>query len=240
MSTDQSFTAENLDIYLRDLAKEYKKHGGKYMKAEIILIGGAAILANYGFRQMTYDMDALIEASSAIDDAINAVGNRHGLPVGWLNSDFRNTKSYSPKLRQYSQHYKQFYGILEVRIVTAEYLVAMKLVSSRQYKNDLSDIIGIIAEHRRSGTPLTYEQIDTAVCNLYGSWESIPNSSVGFIKSALLEEDIESLYVKSRESEIENRDALIEFDAEYPGSIQENNISELIAIAKKRQQEKRS
>ena len=30
------------------------------MPAEIILIGGASILINYGFREMTYDMDAII------------------------------------------------------------------------------------------------------------------------------------------------------------------------------------
>ena len=33
---------------------------------EIILIGGASILANYGFRDMTYDMDAVILASSVM------------------------------------------------------------------------------------------------------------------------------------------------------------------------------
>ena len=33
------------------------------MSAEIILIGGASILINYGFREMTYDMDAIIKSS---------------------------------------------------------------------------------------------------------------------------------------------------------------------------------
>ena len=39
------------------------------MLAEIILIGGASILINYGFREMTYDMDAIIKSSGAMRDA---------------------------------------------------------------------------------------------------------------------------------------------------------------------------
>ena len=120
MSSKALFTQENLDTYLKALAREYKKLGGKGMPAEIILIGGAAILANYGFRESTYDMDALIDASSAMKDAINHVGDEYGLPNGWLNEDFVKTKSYTPKIRQYSVHYKEFGRILEVRTVKAE------------------------------------------------------------------------------------------------------------------------
>ena len=40
------------------------KHSGKEMPAEIILIGGASLVINYGFREMTYDMDAAIDAWS--------------------------------------------------------------------------------------------------------------------------------------------------------------------------------
>lgn len=36
-------------MYLKELAKEFRKLNGKTMPAEIILIGGAAVLANYGF-----------------------------------------------------------------------------------------------------------------------------------------------------------------------------------------------
>ena len=43
--TLNTFRKENLDSYLKELAKEYRKLGGKAMPAEIILIGGAAIYA---------------------------------------------------------------------------------------------------------------------------------------------------------------------------------------------------
>ena len=82
MLSERFFTTENIDFYLRELAKAYKKMGGKDTPAEIILIGGAAILANYGFREMTYDMDAIINASSAMNDAIRHIGDEYQLPVG--------------------------------------------------------------------------------------------------------------------------------------------------------------
>ena len=39
-------------------------------------------IANYGFREMTYDIDAVITASSAMKEAVNAVGDRLSLPNG--------------------------------------------------------------------------------------------------------------------------------------------------------------
>lgn len=97
---------------------------------------------------MTYDIDAIIHAFSSMKEAINVVGDELGLPNGWLNSDFTKTASYSPKLLQYSKFYKRFGYVLDVRTVSREYLVAMKLMSGRKYKNDLSDIIGILYEEQ--------------------------------------------------------------------------------------------
>ena len=90
MSSERSieFTKDNIDLYLKELAKEYRKHVGKGMPAELVLVGGASVLVNYNFRNMTTDIDALIKASSGIKDAIILVGDRYGLPVGWLNANF--------------------------------------------------------------------------------------------------------------------------------------------------------
>ena len=80
--SSNSFTKENLDTYLKELAKEFRKINGKFMPAEIVLVGGAAILTNYGFRDMTTDVDAVIHAGSAMKDAINLVGDKFNLPTG--------------------------------------------------------------------------------------------------------------------------------------------------------------
>jgi hypothetical protein len=67
MSSEKQFefTKENIDLYLKEVAKEYRKQAGKKMPAELVLIGGASVLINYGFRNMTTDIDALIQAASS-------------------------------------------------------------------------------------------------------------------------------------------------------------------------------
>jgi len=95
MFTDAAFTKINLNACLSALAKEFRKLNGTAMPAEIILIGGASVLANYGFRSVTYDIDAVIHASSVMKQAVNRVADMLGLPNGWLNMDFKVTKSYS-------------------------------------------------------------------------------------------------------------------------------------------------
>ena len=129
------------------------------MPAEIILIGGASVLVNYEFRDMTTDIDALIQAASVMKDVINLVGDRYHLPNGWLNQDFIRTESYSPELVRFSEYYRTYSNVLTVRTVAAEYLIAMKLRSGRQYKSDLSDVLGILAEHEKNGNPITLERI---------------------------------------------------------------------------------
>lgn len=84
-------------------------------------------------------------------EAIYAVGDKFGLPFGWVNDDFKITASYTPKIVQCSEYYRTFSGVLQIRTIKVEYLVAMKLVSGRQYKKDLSDIAGIVCEQQVSG-----------------------------------------------------------------------------------------
>lgn len=234
MSFNQPFTKDNLDYYLKELAKEFRKLNGKITPAEIILIGGASILLNYGFREMTYDMDAIISASSVIKEAINRVGDKYSLPNGWLNTDFVKTKSYTPKLIEFSVFYKSYYHILNVRTVASEYLVAMKLMSGRKYKNDLSDVIGILYEHEKQGKPLSMKQIEKAVCNLYECWDSLPEDSKKFIISVLNKGNYEGLLRQYREEELANKDVLLEFNETYPGVTNENNITDILAKAKER------
>ena len=237
MSSNVPFTSENLDTYLKALAKEYKKLSGKSIPAEIILIGGAAILANYGFRESTYDMDALINASSAMSDAISHVGDEYGLPNGWLNEDFIKTKSYTPKLRQYSVHYKEFGRILEIRTVQAEYLLAMKMVSARDYKNDLSDIIGIIAEHQQRQLPLTWEMVERAMLELYGSWERVAPETVQLVRNTLTLPDAGVLYDQYRAEELATKDFLTDFEQKYPKVANQDNIASILAQAKKKREQ---
>ena len=231
MSINFKFTRENLNTCLKELAKEFRKLNGTTMPAEIILVGGAAILAEYGFREMTYDIDAVILASSVMKDAISRVGDKFDLQNGWLNTDFKYTKSYSDKLREVSIYYKTFSNILTVRIVSAEYLIAMKLMSGRQYKNDLSDIVGILWEQERIGKPILKVDIEKAIEVLYNSAD-IPKTSREIIDAIYIDEDYKTLYKKFRDEEKESREVLLDFEETYPKVLNDSNIDDVLEEAK--------
>ena len=238
MSFDHPITKDNLDLYLKELAKEFRKRTDKSIPAEIILIGGASVVINYGFREMTYDMDAIINAASSMKDAINTVGDKYGLPYGWLNTDFMKTKSYTPKIAQYSEYYKTYSNMVTFRTVTGKYLVAMKLMAGRQYKNDLSDVIGILLEQQRSGAPLSIEMIKSACEALYGSYESIPELSRLFIENAISSDDFEELYNSVRQMETENKDVLVNFQDHYPEVLKPDNVDAILEAIKNKQSKK--
>ena len=64
-----------LDNYFNELAKIYKKKSHGYI-FEFILVGGASILVNYNFRDVTNDIDAYYLPSADIKDAIKIVSEK--------------------------------------------------------------------------------------------------------------------------------------------------------------------
>jgi hypothetical protein len=236
--SDIPFTKDNLDGYLKELSKEFRKMNGSKIPAEIILIGGASVLINYGFREMTYDMDAIIQALSSMKDAINHVGDRMGLPNGWLNTDFMKTTSYTPKLIQYSKYYKTFSNVLKIRTVSAEYLVVMKLMAGRQYKNDLSDVVGILIEQKNAEKEISLESIKRAAGELYEGYENLPELSRNFIEAVYQNSDLSALYEKIRDDEKQNKDILLEFQDDYPDVLNGDNLADILRAAKAKKEKK--
>lgn len=227
---EKTFSKENIDNYLNELSKVYKKLVGRKFPAEIILIGGAAIIERYGFREITTDIDAIIYAASAMKQAINEICDKYELPSDWLNSDFMKTVSYSEKLIQYSDFYKEFNQILTVRIVKPEYLVAMKLCSGRRYKHDLSDIVGILNEQKKKSMPITYEMIDIAIRELYGSWDVVSEHAKELLTNALNIEDYTKLYEEVDSNEKNIKEQLQEFRDKHPDKVKSKKANEIIDI----------
>ncbi len=234
MSSEIPFTKDNLDRYLKALAKEYRNLNGKSVPAEIILIGGASVLINYDFRERTYDMYAIIHASSAMRDAINHVGDKYGLPSGWINDDFKKTDSYTQKIEQYSKYYRTYSNIVTFRTVSEEYLVAMKMRSGRGYKYDRSDIIGILNAQEQKGEPLTIDMIRRAVTELYGSYDVISKDMRELVEQALSDKQYEDLFILVRNTELENRGILIEYKERKPDAISSKNVSEVLEALRKK------
>lgn len=234
--SDQPFTKENLNQYLKELAKEFRKRNGKSVPAEIILIGGASVLINYGFREMTYDMDAIINAASSMKDSINDIGDKYNLPNGWMNDDFMRTDFYTPKIAAFSKYYRTYSNAVTFRTVSGEYLIAMKLKSGREYKYDRSDVIGILREHEKRGDPLTLSRIRQAVTDLYGSYDVLTDDVKLFIERALEDGDYEKMYNRVHQAEAENKENLLEYQEKKPGVIDQDNASDIIAALRRRKE----
>ena len=228
MSANDIFTKENLEHYLLELSKEFRKLNGKKMPAEVIIIGGGAVLLRYNFRPSTGDVDAIIQSSSVMQEAIDTIAVKYKLPNDWLNTDFKNTDSYSPVLVEKSKHYKTFSNILDIRVIDSEYLLAMKLRSGRMYKNDISDVAGILLEHEKQGNPVSLERIKKAAVELYGTWEAIPEKSRAIIEDLYKYKAYEEKYHEYRKIETERGTILAEFKEKYPKSLRGKIVDDVI------------
>ncbi len=224
----KGFDRESLNLCFSELAKELKKHFGRKAKIEIVIVGGASVLLNYDFRESTIDVDAMVSSQNSIKDAVNAVGDRFGLPNGWVNSDFRQTKSYSPNIIRHSKLYRTYNQSLTVRTVSGEYLVAMKLASLRKYTRDKSDIVGIIREESKT-QPISYDKIDRAGREFYGGWENMDPDAKPLVRSILESSKKEDLYQKLLEEEENIKQKLADFDRNYEGVLQQDNLEDIIS-----------
>jgi len=125
-------------------------------------------------------------------------------------------------------------NILVVRTVAAEYLLAMKLMSGRQYKYDMSDIVGILWEHQMRGETITREMINLATLKLYGEESTIPESSTAFLNAVINADEYESLYSQIREYENESKAYLMKFDEQHPDMLKGGNINDILRLRKQK------
>lgn len=202
MLSNFSISKENINFYLNELSKEIKRLSEKGTKIELILVGGASVILNYTFRNSSSDLDGYYQ-SDILKQAILNIADKLDLPNAWLNNDFIKTASFSPKIIQYSKFYKEFNNCLSVRTVEGKYLVAMKLVSFRKYKNDISDIVGII-----SSESIAYDQIMEAIVNLYGNTEIVNLEALEFIKELCTSSNLQDKYKNVKKKELETRQNL--------------------------------
>lgn len=204
---------EDIDLYLKELTKVIRKNKrNSDVTYELILIGGASILVNYEFRNSTSDVDCIDVNNILMNDAIIKVAEKYDLPTDWINTDFKITKSYSDKLINYSTYYKTFgNGTLEIRTIKDEYLIAMKLVSGRKYKNDISDIVGIISEIKKE-RDISLSEIEKAVIDLYGDMSKVDSFAYSLLKDCLNNRLVNYEEIKNLEKQ--NKDNLLELDGD--------------------------
>ena len=111
-----------------------------------------------------------------------------------------------------------------------------KLISGRQYKNDISDIAGILLEHQKRGIPLTIDVIYAAVTKLYGKSAEIPIKMKRWLEKTIANGDYETVYSESRAGEQDAKAIVLEFEEHYPGELRGENINAIIEAAKRKRE----
>jgi len=117
-------SADDIRRLFGELASELDAAG---QRAEIFLVGGAAIALCFDARRATRDLDAVFAATDSVRRAAANVAYREGLDPDWLNDA---VKGFLPGPDPNAVRYFEAPGLL-VDVASAEYLLAMKLFSSR-------------------------------------------------------------------------------------------------------------
>ncbi|MDO4488178.1 MAG: DUF6036 family nucleotidyltransferase [Eubacteriales bacterium] len=231
--SEGKITRENAFDIIKKFATEYRKELGK-IPGEIIIVGGGSIMLNYKFRDATQDFDVILKTVSGIEDVIRQFAEKNDLPIDWMNSDFLKTESYSSVLSEVSKHYYTLNnGTLEIRTVSGVYLIAMKLRARRDYRNDISDTIGILIEEYEDGNHITFEQIQKAYVKLYHI--EIPEELQDKMKTlcSMTIDQLKDFYSQQNSIENELGGKIITY-LENGANINTKNVDEVIAKIKEK------
>jgi hypothetical protein len=110
------------------------------VRADIHLVGGAAMLLAYSERPATRDLDGVWEPDTPVREAAWAVAQRLDLPRNWLNNQasvYMSSRATTGRVVFHGSH-------LRVMVASAEHLLAMKVMASRP-ANDAEDIGALVA-----------------------------------------------------------------------------------------------
>ncbi|MFG3339661.1 DUF6036 family nucleotidyltransferase [Glycomyces sp. NPDC048151] len=115
---------EEIIELLTELGAELEASGER---ADLFLVGGAAMALAYNTRRATRDLDAVFEPKQIVYSAARKVAERHGLAEDWLNDA---VKGFLPGDDPNATLLFEQPGIA-VRVASPRYLFAMKAVAAR-------------------------------------------------------------------------------------------------------------
>jgi len=128
----RSLGRQDIQELLEALAAELDRRG---ITADVFLVGGAAMTVAYDARRATRDLDAVFAPTDAVRAAVAAIAQRSGLRPDWLNDAVKGfLPGPDPDARRFFSS-----PALRVDVASPEFLLAMKLFSSR-VEADADDI----------------------------------------------------------------------------------------------------
>lgn len=109
------------------------------LKGEMLIAGGAAMCLAYSARSATKDIDAIYEPKTIMHEIAVKIARQRGLPESWLND---GVKGFMNAMAIENRILLKSFSNLMIYTVLPEYLLAMKLMSSRMdSETDKKDII---------------------------------------------------------------------------------------------------
>ena len=123
---DLSLTREQIIELLAELGQELDARG---IKAQLFVVGGAAMALAYNMRRTTADVDGVFEPKAVIYEAARRVADRHEkLPVDWLNDGVKGLLPGGA-----DRHAKVILDLpgITVSVPSPHYLLALKVQAAR-------------------------------------------------------------------------------------------------------------
>jgi len=114
-----------------ELSDRLGAHG---QRAQMFVVGGAAMALEYEGGRVTRDVDALFEPAAEFRVIAAEVGESHGLEPDWINDA---AKGFMPGPDENPRIVFESDALL-IRVPSPEYLLAMKLYAARD-ERDLAD-----------------------------------------------------------------------------------------------------
>jgi hypothetical protein len=151
---ERAFTKKRILQALQALGEELTREG---VRAQIFIVGGAAMALAYSTRRVTRDIEAVFEPKQTVYAAAAKVAEELGLPEDWLNDA---VKGFMPGPDETPRPVPAIEAI-EVTTASPRYLLAMKLMAMR-FGEDDEDIEILLREcdiHNAEGALDVLEQV---------------------------------------------------------------------------------
>ncbi|MDP3972960.1 MAG: DUF6036 family nucleotidyltransferase [Candidatus Nanopelagicales bacterium] len=150
---------------LEELGADLSAHG---MKAQLFIVGGAAMTLAFNTRRLTRDVDGVFEPKSVVHAAARRIAARHeGLPDDWLNDAVKGLlPGPDPEARVIIDQ-----PGVSVSVPSARYLLALKVQAARIDRDD--DDIRFLARQCRASSA---DEVLSIAENVLGSKRLLPKS----------------------------------------------------------------
>ncbi|MBF0102981.1 MAG: hypothetical protein HQK77_18955 [Desulfobacterales bacterium] len=153
----------------------------KCIEGEICVFGGSYITLIYKDDRMTDDIDSIfIKGKKEIIPLLQEIAVKHGLIPTWLNDAVKETVEMGKKL---TKKVHLAYSNLTIYMPPPEFILAMKVMSSRADTKDFEDIQLLVRELKIN----SIEQIDTILNNHF------PTKEIDYRNRIFLEELIKDV-----------------------------------------------